>query len=304
MLMLIRRFITHNWVLKLFSLLLATLMWFAISSENNLEISLVAPLGYQSRPPNTEITHDQVKQVSLRLRGSASLLAELSNADVTVAISLAGEEPGPKSVLLSADDHVQKPFGVEVLRIEPNRVQFDLERTLTKRVPVYPNIEGTLADGFVLGEVRVDPDSIEVTGPESSIDPLGSISTLTIRIDGASQTVRASVDLDIRDTYVQPPSWVPIEVEVEIIEVEAEGRYRVPLDPQLETGWGSDPRTLDVLVSGPASLVELFDPAAVHFTFDVEGLEGEMEVTPRVVGLPVSFTVLEFSPPRVRVSAK
>lgn len=295
MLVLLRRFLTHNWVLKLFSLLLATLMWFAISSENNLEISYIVPLSYQGLPRNTEITHETDKQVSLRLRGSESVLAELSNADISVTISLAGEEPGHKSILLSPTEHVvQKPFGVEVLRIEPNRVQFDLERTLTKRVPVNPIVEGSPADGFSLGAgpnpIRVMPAEVEVTGPESSIEPIQSLPTLTVRIDGARMPVEELVDLDIRDPLIRLPSLAPVEVVVDITENQATAVYPVPLDPALAERWEANTNFLEVRVKGPASQIETFDPANLYFTFDAANLPDDGLVIPRVVGLPPRFT--------------
>ena len=300
MLMLLRRFITHNWILKLFSLLLAGLMWFAISSENNTVINHVVPLGFQGLPRNMEITHETARQLALTLRGSASLLAELSNADITAAIPLAGEEPGHKSVLLSAD-YVQKPFGVEVLRIDPNRVQFDLERTLGREIPVYPNVEGAPAEGYTLGKTVVVPEVVEVTGPESSIQALQSLSTLSVRIDGATASIRTSVDLDVRDPLVRLPSLAPVEVHVEILEVQAQETYRVPADSGL-ADWDLSSRSLDLTVSGPVLEVESFDPESLYFTFETSDLAAGGELVPRIVGLPNSFTVVGLAPETLRVS--
>jgi YbbR domain-containing protein len=302
--MLLKRLITHNWMLKLFSLVLASLMWFAISSENNLEISLSVPLGYQGHPPSTEITHESDKQVTLRLRGSASVLAELSTADVTVAVSLAGEAPGSKNILLSPTEHVQKPFGVEVLRIEPNRVRFDLERTITKAVPIRPLIEGAPAEGFVLGDVLVNPGSVELTGPESSLEPLQSISTLSVRIDGARESIRTSVDLDLRDPLVGLPSLAPVAVEIEIAEIEAQARYRVPLDPEAQDLWRVAPASVEIRVAGPASLIDSFDASGLYFTFPAPEPGSAAGLAPRIIGLPASFRVLEINPESVEVSPR
>ena len=43
--------------------------------------------------------------------------------------------------------NVQAPFGAEVIRVNPSSVRFNLERTMTKIVPVVPTIVGTAGRG-------------------------------------------------------------------------------------------------------------------------------------------------------------
>ena len=72
-------------------------------------------------------------------------------------------------------DQVRAPFGVEVLQVSPSSVAMLFETTATKaRVPVVPSIDGVPAPGFVVGNWTVDPQTVEVTGPESVVEKRSS----------------------------------------------------------------------------------------------------------------------------------
>ena len=195
-----KRFLTHNWFLKLFSVLVASLLWLTIASETNSVINRTVALEFQGIPPNMEITGETATEVDLQLRGSSSLLNEISPADVAAVLSLVGETPGSKIINLSSAN-IQMPFGVEVLRIDPIRIQFDLERTLTRTIPVRAVVEGEPAEDFEVITFFVTPSTVDVVGPESSIRPLESLPTTSIRIDGQEFTVRTFADLNIVDLW-------------------------------------------------------------------------------------------------------
>jgi len=60
-----------------------------------------------------------------------------------------GHEGGEKIISLTLQN-VQVPFGAEVVRVNPSRVRFSLERTISKLVPVVPTIQGQPAEGYEL----------------------------------------------------------------------------------------------------------------------------------------------------------
>ena len=62
-----KRFLTHNWFLKLFSVLVASLLWLTIASETNSVINRTVALEFQGIPPNMEITGETATEVDLQL---------------------------------------------------------------------------------------------------------------------------------------------------------------------------------------------------------------------------------------------
>jgi len=210
-----RHWITHNWPLKVVSLLLATLLWGALSNQESSEIGLEVPLEYRNIPERLEITGDTTSTVQVRLRGPSTVIKGITSKDVATTLDVAKMGTGEKIVALSPQN-VQTPFGAEVIRVNPSNVRFTLERTMVKTVEVVPTVTGQPAEGFEIGQVMVRPNTIEVEGPESRVKPLSSITTIPIRTDRKQSSVEQTADLDVPDPQIRLQHPSPVSVKIEI----------------------------------------------------------------------------------------
>src|SRR5437868_7134986 len=169
-----KHWLTHNWALKIVSLVLATMLWMAVANEASSEIGLDVPLEYRNIPGQLEITGDMTNTVQVRLRGSSNVIKGLTAKDVATTIDLGKMTTGEKIAALSPLN-VQAPFGAEVIRVNPSSVRFSLERTITKTVPIVPTIVGQPTTGYEVGRVLISPSTVQVEGPESRVNSLASI---------------------------------------------------------------------------------------------------------------------------------
>jgi YbbR domain-containing protein len=210
-----KHWILQNWFLKVVSLLLATLLWAAVSKQASSEIGLDVPLEYRNIPSQLEITGDMTNTIQVRLRGSSNVIKGITAKDVSTTIDLGKMRTGEKIVALSPQN-VQAPFGAEVIRVNPSTVRFTLERTVTKTVDIVPTIAGQPTNGFDVGQVFVSPNTVEVEGPESRVDTLSSIATTPIRLDRKQSSFEQTADLDVPDPQirVQHPSAVNVKIEI------------------------------------------------------------------------------------------
>jgi len=210
-----KHWILQNWFLKVVSLLLATLLWAAVSNQASSEIGLDVPLEYRNIPSQLEITGDTTNTIQVRLRGSSNVIKGITAKDVSTTIDLGKMRTGEKIVALSPQN-VQAPFGAEVIRVNPSTVRFTLERTVTKTVDIVPTIAGQPTNGFEAGQVFVSPNTVEVEGPESRVDALSSIATTPIRLDRKQSSFEQTADLDVPDPQIrlQHPSTVNVKIEI------------------------------------------------------------------------------------------
>src|SRR5215813_890245 len=206
-----KHWILNNWSLKVVSLILATLLWAAVSNQAASEIGMEVPLEYRNIPPQLEITGDTTNMVQVRLRGSSNVIRDISAKEVSTTIDLSKMRPGEKIVPLSPQN-VQAPFGAEVIRVNPSSVRFSLERSLTKTVPVVPTILGQPSDGFEIASVAVNPSKVEVEGPESRVSTLASIATVPIRLDRRQTHIEQAADLDVPDPQIRLRRPAPVAV--------------------------------------------------------------------------------------------
>src|SRR5437867_4038505 len=211
----LRRWLIYNWHLKLISLILAVMLWMVVATETSSELGMEVSLEYRNIPAQLEITGDTTNTVQVRLRGSSNVIRDISAKDVSTTIDLSQMRTGEKIVALSPQN-VQAPFGAEVIRVNPSSVRFNLERTITKSVPIVPTILGHPADGYEVDQVLVNPNMIVVEGPESRVDPLDSIATIPIRLDQRESRFEQTADLDVPDPQIRLQRPSPVNVRIEI----------------------------------------------------------------------------------------
>jgi len=211
----LKQWIVNNWVLKIASLFLATLLWAAVSSQSSSEIGFEVPLEYRNIPGQMEITGDVTNTVQVRLRGSSNVINGISAKDVASTVDLAGMRAGEKIVALSPHN-VQAPFGAEVIRVTPSSVRFTLERTITKTVPIVLTLLGQPESGYVVGMTLVSPMAVEAEGPEGRMNTLSSIETVPVRLDRRRSSFEQVVDLDVPDPQIRlkRPSAVAVKIEI------------------------------------------------------------------------------------------
>jgi YbbR domain-containing protein len=210
-----KHWLTHNWPLKIVALVLAVMLWMAVANEASSEIGLEVPLEYRNIPPQLEITGDMTNTVQVRLRGSSNVIKEITAKDVSTTIDLGKMVRGEKIIPLSPQN-VQVPFGAEVIRVNPSSVRFNLERTITKTIPVAPTIIGLPSDPFEIERVVVNPGTVQIEGPESRVSALNSIATVPIRLERKQTHVDQTADLDVPDPQIRLQRPAPVSVKAEV----------------------------------------------------------------------------------------
>lgn len=205
----------RNLTLKFAALGLGTLLWLVLGSDHFVERSVRVPLLFLNAPEDLEIAPDAPDSVEVHMRGPVSQLSG-SQDGVAVYIDLADGRAGSRLFHLRTDQ-VTKPFGVEVTQVFPSTVMLTMETTGTKTVKVEATVEGHPAEGFEIGKVTVEPDEVEVVGPESQLKVLRTAITETVIVEGAKATVSRIVSIGVANSALRLKEARTARVTVEII---------------------------------------------------------------------------------------
>tara|TARA_B110000977_G_scaffold130680_1_gene166573 strand:+ start:13 stop:984 length:972 start_codon:yes stop_codon:yes gene_type:complete len=93
---------------------------------------------------------------------------------------------------------------IVVKSINPDTVVFPFDSQFIKKVPVMVIVNPTFAVGFdLIDDFRSSPDSITVTGPESMLKIINSVSTKKIELNEINSAVDFSVELNISPSLSQ-----------------------------------------------------------------------------------------------------
>jgi YbbR domain-containing protein len=214
----------RNLGMKIVALALSTFMWIAVSGQQ-AERRVRVPLEFRKVPTSLEITGAPPDAVEVRIRGASSQLSRLELGDIIAFIDLTDAGPG-QSVFSLQTDHVIAPLGVEVTRVDPPELTLTLEPTGTAVVPVVPTIAGRPAAGYVIADtdgVSVDPQTVEVVGPEDRLHQLRSAVTERISVDGKQATFTEIVRIGVSDATLRLREPQTARVTIKIVPVRGPG---------------------------------------------------------------------------------
>jgi len=127
----LRRWVLHNFWLKILSLVLATGLWMAISPDQEpAEITVRVPIEFRHVPPQLEISAVNVPEAQVRVRGPERTIRDLRSTDIHADLELKDAQPGEHTFDLTAQQiHLQR--NLTVVQVTPVRVTVNMENSRT-----------------------------------------------------------------------------------------------------------------------------------------------------------------------------
>jgi YbbR domain-containing protein len=211
------RLLTQNFLWKLFSLALATLLWFAFIGQPETSVSVAGTIQYRNIPADLEISSEITDSALLDIRGPANKLSRADTAGLTVILDLAElTRPGDHTLSISEENTVL-PGGVRLTRSVPAQVRLHLERRLIKDVPVQVRFDGPPPAGYRVLAQEVSPPSLVIVGPESKVNQTDSVQTDPIDLSAATQESVFKINTYVGDPHLRflRSSVVTVKVALE-----------------------------------------------------------------------------------------
>ena len=270
----LHRFI-HNWPLKLAAVGLATLMYGGLAVSQSTQVFPgVIPVLVVNQPDRTFILTRPEPVTQVRYFAPSGVLVGTSTFSATVDLS----GMTPTGAAVSVRIEVTSVDGrVRVLGYEPAFASIQLDSLISVVVPVKVE-HGTVPDGLTLGDTKVDPPSVVITGPKSVVD----------------QVVAARADVQIQ------PGGIDVDQDVKLVPVDALGNAVSPVDVTPATARVAIPvfsdrqtRTLPVnaiLAGTPAAGFEIASITVQPLAVAVAGDADQLTQLVRVDTAPVPLT--------------
>jgi len=208
-----RRHIFHNLGLKITSLLIATGLWLAISTEPPSETAVNVGLVFRNMPEDLEISSENIPSEQIRVRGPERQVRRLQASDVHMEIDLSGMKPGERTFDLTANQ-ISLPDKLQPVEIVPSQIHLSFDKKVTKTVPVEPRVIGTYAPGYRIASVHADPETVVISGPSKSIAAVESALTDPIDVSGLIDRTTVSRHAYVSDPLVQVADPHPVRITI------------------------------------------------------------------------------------------
>ncbi len=187
-----------EWGIRLISIFLATVLWYFITGEDKVDLTISVPVEIINLPSNMVIANKYKKDIQVTLRGPRSIIKDLPKQHITRSIDLSKINPGTLSVRNTLKS-INFPNGINVLRVQPTNISLEIDELSQKKLPIEAIVSGKPATGYELENIQLVPDHITVTGAKTKLTNYSYLKTLPIRLDNLDKTIKRQVSLDLNE---------------------------------------------------------------------------------------------------------
>lgn len=120
-----------NWGAKLGALAMVSMAWLILASQQEVKISIIAPVKHVNIPSELVLGEHSAKSVSLALSGSRNSIKSLKDQGIRVYVDLENLSSGTHQVRLSAKN-IDLPLGVNVNNVSPKNIRVILNHESKK----------------------------------------------------------------------------------------------------------------------------------------------------------------------------
>ncbi len=280
-----------DWFLRFVSLGMAIVLWSFVGGEDIVNKNVMVPIEIINLPRDLVISNQFKKEIEVSVSGPRSLLFDMENRSISRPVDLSNATPGTM-VLENTNDVINVPRGVKVLGIQPKSVILSLDKMIHKKFDVNPVTEGTIAQDYVLENIRMEPASISITGPRTVLSQFEVLKTKPIHVGGLRESTQIQIPLDLDPVIIDLIGATTVTADIEIaVERVNKKISAIPIEVVKD---GIDqrvtPSTVAITAAFPKTLLREKRDLRSLFKATVRGGEGDGQM--QVVVVPDE----EFSP--------
>jgi YbbR domain-containing protein len=220
MIRLLRRVFLRNWGLKLFSFIIALVLWLTLIPDDKIfdEKMLTVRLDVHNIPTGMALVERPPSTVNVIIRAPKRRIGQFTDANVHVVLDLREARIDMQDYYLT-ENMVRTPEGAEVKEIFPPQVKLKLEKYVEAMLVVEPDIMGELPEGLGVAKIEVIPPRVRVRGPESKVDENAKVRTSPIDISVLKEPTEVEANLIPPEDVRLVSSSLTVRVRILIQEI-------------------------------------------------------------------------------------
>lgn len=269
---------TRDFSLKIVALACAFGLWLAASAfgSHTITVNNITP-DVVNMPAGMGLGEEIPKiSVKLRVPRTVSLERLEQQNEIRAFIDLKNSGLGEKNIPVNVTTNSSN---TDVVAVMPDFVSVTLDPVVEREISVRVVPEGSPADGFKIGEIRVEPSKVKIRAP------LGAFRNLTSGVDAKADVTGTKSDFETM-AMVQLPNGARTETEQVKIRVSIEQSAQtknvglnVKTKGAIEAGYfiktiTTSPQTVNI-----SGIKDLIDPLVLIDTeeLDIQGLRADKE---------------------------
>lgn len=192
----IKNFFKSNTVPKIIAIAVAAILWIYVSSTQSTAGKFPGSINLRSTntSPGLVAIYDQ-STVDVEIMADPADWKKLSADSFSATVDLNGLSEGTYQLEISVTCSIPD---VKITKVNPAKTYVSLEKIITKTININVSSEGAPAEGLAVGEVALDPETVEVSGASSVVNSLTEASAL-LALNGESNDFEKSLRVFAKD---------------------------------------------------------------------------------------------------------
>lgn len=190
--------------LQFLSVLIAFFLWFYVLSSAETKLDKKVTVHYVL-PDEYAIINKVPHKITYSLVGPRALIRSLNKKDEHIKLNIANiYRDGELSYEFNIENlGIKFPFGTTIESIKPNTVSVELEKKMSKVVPIKLQSVGEIPSDHKLMQWSIVPNEIEISGPQSLIDSYVELKTSTIDLGEITQSGNKTIPIFSIDDRIE-----------------------------------------------------------------------------------------------------
>lgn len=211
-----------DWFIKLISLLFAIFLWYFVSSEDRVDMNVQVPVEIVNLPRDLVISNQYKNTLDVTISGPRGLIRKISQG-ITRSIDLSKATAGT-TLIANEPDSISVPRGITVLRINPTHITLFIDRLIRKELAIKAVTHGKLPAEYELVSITIQPEQLDVSGPQDILGGQESIETTPIDLSDVTTNTSKQITLDLKpevaDLIGDPMVVAKIVIKAKMVEKE------------------------------------------------------------------------------------
>jgi YbbR domain-containing protein len=236
--------------------------------------NVIIQIDWSQKPADLTLMTKVIDNLTVQVKGHKYLIEPLLNQNRVYPIDFSKLQTG--TVYVPIDPHrFQLPEDIEILKISPNALTFEMERIIEREIPVRLTVSGSPAEICVLSEIYLKPGLIVFNGPEDRVKNFHEVFTRDLSLEGVHESFSKELPLDIDEKLVPYVSARLVRVDVTLKEKIQSKVYQNIGVRGKNTRYRNKirPSTVDLTFEGRITTITALNPESIKVYVDLKGLK-------------------------------
>ncbi len=301
--------LSHNWGLKIASIVGATILWFLVTNINDPVI--------QVRFSNIAVTLKNTDVVT----SAGDVYQVVDNTDVVPIVTITAPRSIAESftrdnIIATADFNDLTSRNTVSISLSVNKysneidnitgsvdtLKLDVEKKATATLPITASTSGTVSDDCIVGDVTTEQNMLRITGPESVVNSIDHAS-VDVDVTGFTSNISTIADIHLYDEDGDEISDSSLTLNIKSVRVNVEIlQTKLVNITYVTTGTPADNYMLTGVIESTPSAVLLAGRSSTLSSINELEISGDsLDVTGLTSNLETTFDITSYLPTGVKL---